>query len=221
MSKLNPPRILSRGGAGTRVIPDTAVAFDLPDDTQEPNAAVKAPSDPVGLAARLMLETALNANPDSREMFRKEGLAVVVEVPSACWITPISEALYELASVAITCLETDKESDFQNYFDVNWKAIKADGLKSTAERAKIDAAVVRAIADGVTVVGFSQAPNRFLPPSLLRAADHRIVVSPLSSEELAYAVSQMLGGSAEESLSPRLCRLIDTDDLRLAELPPP
>lgn len=206
------PELLARdeGETGNVSADRRAAQLDLAS-TDIPSASEQ---DPVVLAARQMLQWAITMRTDLLEAVFEGAVSVVVEVPSANWVRPIADAwesvLQEMADPQGSRPRGVAAAGY-------WLTVDAVGSKTFDERNA--ATIALSLSSGESVVGISQSPDRFLPRTLLRIADFRIVVAPLKPEGLSALAAQLTGLGPSTSFPEELCRLLEPEDLRLARRP--
>lgn len=114
---------------------------------------------------------------DTRDRL-KQGKAVVfvVHVPSQSWVSPISAYLASLTEA---------------------KRIARDGSQKTKDLpSEGNDQVLAALAEGRSVVGISHGPDRYLPSTLVTAADVTIRIPQPDGAALVRAIALCLGGRA-------------------------
>lgn len=131
-------------------------------------------------ALDLLAEASVAAALGRRERTRLAtipGLAVIVEVPGATWITPIAGAIERLARAA--------------------KVVQVSatiGKRSVGDRFDEERAV-KSLAGGRTVVAVTSAPDQ-LPTSFLATADIRVIVEVPKVDVVRGVISDVCDGSA-------------------------
>ncbi|WP_306222338.1 AAA family ATPase [Bosea beijingensis] len=143
-------------------------------------------------AHQTLAEAALYAAipPELMERIDDEAsLALIVTVPSADWVEPTVEALGSLRE---------------------WNEILVPHIN--AKKRPASDVCARKLAKGESVVGVAVAPERQLPPSLITAADARVVVSAPSNEVLARVIATATG-ERSMAMPPRLATGLDFYDL--------
>ncbi|MBI5162842.1 MAG: AAA family ATPase [Magnetospirillum sp.] len=177
------------------------------------------PVDPAEIAAMAMVEQVLAARPDLQAAAATRGVAVVVEVPDAGWCVPIKEALLIQLGQAGTAVEPDvDEFDLEPAVQPSWVSCSSTGHGRTTTRAS-DADIAHWLASGRSVLGVSPCPRRQLPKDLLRAADCVVVIPSMDRALLADVVETITGERPTISLPELYCRLVGTEELRLARRP--
>lgn len=109
-----------------------------------------------------------------RRLKGANGIAVVVEVPSADWIPGIELALQSLSDFAYICCRSGASRTQDKTTEGN-------------ER------VGRLLSDGARVAGVSQSPSRFLPATLVASADLYVRIGPISNRSIARIVREATG----------------------------
>jgi cell division protease FtsH len=109
-----------------------------------------------------------------RRLLSERGLAVVVTVPNASWVKPISGHL-------------SQRIDGEHY--------PRDGSQRHKGQSSTDNEdVASALAQGRSVIGVSQAPERFLPSILVNSADIQIRIESPNSATITKAMRLCLRG---------------------------
>ncbi|GJE27529.1 AAA family ATPase [Methylobacterium organophilum] len=121
------------------------------------------------------------------------GFALVVEVPSPDWATHIEAALRELSEWAFIWTRTGAS-------------------KSQDKTTEGNDRVGRLLSEGARVAGVSQAPTRYLPATLVAAADLYVRLGPPSNRVLAAAIREATG-KRPRRLPPGLAGALDFDTL--------
>ncbi|SIR28408.1 AAA family ATPase [Bosea sp. TND4EK4] len=116
-------------------------------------------------------------------------LALIVTVPSADWVEPTVEALGSLRE---------------------WNEVFVPHINSKKRPASDVCA--RKLAKGESVAGVAVAPERQLPPSLVKAADARVVVSAPDNAVLARVIATATG-ERSMAMPPRLSTGLDFYDV--------
>jgi cell division protease FtsH len=143
-------------------------------------------------AHQTLAEAALYAAipPDIMERIDDEAsLALIVTVPSADWIEPTVQALGSLR---------EWNETFVPHINVK-------------KRPSSDVCA-RMLAQGQSVAGVAVAPERQLPPSLVKAADARVVVSAPDNAVLARVIATATG-ERSMAMPPRLSTGLDFYDV--------
>jgi len=183
----------------------------IPDPPAPP-----APVDAAHIAARALVLLAVD-DPALLEALRRPGQIIVVEAPYADWLPVLSLAWREVV------FQTQEKPDQPDSGRLRWRSEEAtwteflrDGSVKGHRPDLGNDDLAEAIVAQRTVVGFSQAPGRFLPRDLTRAADHTIVIQPLDSSALSAVVESILDVDTDLSLPEEICRKIGPAELRLA-----
>lgn len=116
-------------------------------------------------------------------------VAVVIEVPSDEWVSPITGAIRTINSTIKVANECEKPKT---------KAAEGHQVAST-------------IARGETVAGVSAAPDRLLPEVLMAAATHRFRVIQLTPKGIALAMKRCLVGRTPAALKDLDLSSLDFD----------
>lgn len=166
---------------------------DLPADGGDPvavddssDAAVpEHRRDPARAAALTMLRRAL-----ALAQIQTDDLTgvVVLEVPSLVWGEPFSGAWEDLIG-ATRPSRTVEEALSRPV----WVIIDDADMDRKYQIERVNERVVAALRRGHPIIGISHAPNRLLPRDLVRAADLRLVVTPLDSDILGDVAEVLTG----------------------------
>lgn len=144
-------------------------------------------------AHQTLAEAALHAAIPADLMERidddETSLALIVAVPSADWVEPTVEALGSLRE---------------------WNEVVVP--HTNIKRRPSSDVCARKLASGMSVAGVAVAPERQLPPSLLTAADARVVVPAPSNEVLARVIASATG-ERSMAMPPRLATGLDFYDI--------
>ncbi|MFC0406987.1 AAA family ATPase [Roseomonas elaeocarpi] len=144
--------------------------------------------------------------------------AVVLEVPGADWVEAVSGAWRSMVSVPSRRASKSRSGDLE-LRPGEWLVFDATGPSQRHGAAYENEQIPISLWQGHNLVGVSQAPERHLPPHLLRAADLRLTVEPLDAEGLR-AVAQRVTDEQPTSLPPAdTCAPISPVTLRLARRP--
>jgi DNA replication protein DnaC len=134
----------------------------------------KAKKDDLPLArdvlVKLMLDAALSSEQKTK-LIEGEPMTLVVEPPSAQWISPVQEALDAFGH------------------DTLYTVARGHVPKDVD-----DPHIARFVGDGRAVVGVSHIPDRALPPTLLALADARIKLPPPDAPMVAETMRRCLRG---------------------------
>lgn len=127
------------------------------------------------ILATVMVFEALSAR-DRRRIERGRGIAVVVGVPAADWLTPVEDALSQLRS---------------------WGRIfKRAGDSKANDKPEVGNDITaELLADGSSVLGVSTAPERYLPSALMAAADVRVTLGTPSAKAIRTVIRLATGRS--------------------------
>ncbi|MGW9820275.1 cell division protease FtsH [Methylorubrum extorquens] len=142
--------------------------------------------------ARAALAEALGAA-GVRRLRESAGLALVVEVPSPDWVTQVETALHDLCEWSCIYARTGASRTLDKPSEGNDKAS-------------------RLLGEGARVAGVSQAPTRYLPSTLVAAADLYVRLGPPSNRVLAATI-RAATGKRPRRLPPALAGALDFDTL--------
>lgn len=176
----------------------------------------------VDATSKALSRRLFEAAPELARAVTRDAVAVVVEVPGADWVAPIADAWQALLlSPASMIGDTEDEGGADAAIDFSeakpWREVRGDGSERPAHRAdRRDHGIAESLSRGRSVVGFSQAPDRYLPRDLIRVADWRVAVPPLDPGVLAEVAATVTGDTPTVTFPENLCRLVGADDLALA-----
>ncbi|GJD42349.1 ATP-dependent zinc metalloprotease FtsH [Methylobacterium cerastii] len=126
-----------------------------------------------------------------RRIREEEGLAVVVEVPGPDWSTKIQMALGDLAAFAQVIVRTGARQD---------RPTEGNGT------------VASALSRGASIAGVCHAPARYLPATLVQAADLVVRIGPPSNRVVADVIKAVTGKRARR-LPPAVAAGLSFDDI--------
>lgn len=157
---------------------------------------------PLLSAEAALAKTAFEAatTPEMRERLKRgKALVVVVSVPSASWVSPISTHIASLTDA---------------------KRIARDGSQRTKDLpGEGNDQVLAALAEGRSVVGVSQAPNRYLPSVLVSSADVAIRVVHPDGAVIVRAIRNCLRGRVSKNFPQGLAVGLDFVEIAAALRP--
>ena len=162
--------------------------LDLGDEAENPKATSCG-----GVLARLLLDEVLP--PEVRARIRTErGIAVLVEAPSAAWVSYIRGALADLAA---------------------WGHIEVrDGSSRYKRKPEDGAALADAVGAGLRVAVVCHAPEAHVPPAFIATADMRLRPGRPTAALVAAAIRALTG--EEPELVPTSVDGLDLPDLLTA-----
>lgn len=165
------------------------------------------------VAVDMLLRRALRRVPGLRAIVAGGSVVVVVEVPDASFVAPVSEALRGRLFPKATPVDGDQIPN--RLRERPWPVVvfERDGTDRYRASDSGNHAVAAALAGGSAVVGIAPVPERALPAALLHAADHRLVVPPLDAGAVAGVIAAVTGRRPAERLPEELCRSLSLDDL--------
>lgn len=184
-------------------------------------AGVAVAQSPVEAAARALSRRLFEATPGLPRAVTRDAVVVVVEVPGADWVAPLAAAWQALLLPPVPMVsDMEDEAEIEAAIELieakPWREFCYDGSDKHAHRPdRRDHGIAASLSRGRSVVGFSQAPDRYLPRDLIRVADWRIAVPPLDSGLLADVAAAITGGTPTSAFPEALCRLVGADDLEL------
>jgi cell division protease FtsH len=179
----------------------------------------------VVIAANLMVKRCLRGDPAGRKALMSHGVAIVVEVPSRAWVEPVSGALSRYAfpqsCPSALLAEADKQ-DWDEFFEDEEKPTKRrwhtiEGVEKPKSGTNDARELMKYFSQDCTVIGISDAPHAYLPKDLLRVEDHRLVMPSLRPTDISAMAQVVTGTRSTRRFPANLCRLLDPDDIRLAQ----
>jgi hypothetical protein len=178
----------------------------LPDDALPESPARAAPTPQI--AASVALSRALAAR--GIDAATLQGV-VVIGVPGPDWVEPVCEAWPEVTG-GPGHWRPEGEADALLAGPGHWMVLTGDPPLSRHQHERI----LARLAQGRSILAVSQAPERSLPPDLLRAADLRLQLLPLDPEDLGEVAAAITGGPPTALPPAELCALISPRSLGLA-----
>jgi adenylate kinase family enzyme len=169
-------------------------------------------------AATVALSRALETAPGLVDAFRSGRCAVTVEVPSDAWVATVAAAWQAIVGApGSTSYDGDRLQRLKPWLTkpksyVVFQRPSTGGQKPTSG----NGILAVAISDGVSVVGISPAPQRYLPSDLCRIADFSLSVGPLDCSGFEEMVRLLTGAKPAAPIGQDVCRALSPDDLRLA-----
>ncbi|QDD95123.1 ATP-dependent Zn proteases [Roseomonas mucosa] len=178
-------------------------------DSEDPARQV----DPARAASLLALRRTLAAHQVDAATLQG---AVIIEVPEAAWIEPVSSAWTDVVSVPSSKSSGGRLGDLA-VRPGEWMVFEGGGGSQRRQPPIYENDLIAtSLWQGQNVLGVSQAPERYLPPDLLRAADLRLVLEPLDAEGLKVVAQWVTNGHPTSLPSRENCALISPLALRLA-----
>ncbi len=114
----------------------------------------------------------------------------------------------------------DLDGDVENRrASSKWVSFKRGGGERVGTPDRGNAVTQYALWHGVPVVGFSPAPDTLLPGDLVRAADRRISLPPLTPRILRYVTRVVTGCQCVGPLTDEIAAAVTPSILRLARRP--
>lgn len=185
--------------------------------------------DPGETVAVILIRRLLDAELDRREQAAKLGAAVSVEVPlGAEWLAPVAAAwvsevwnadIYSSISGPSRVQHARRGGSIHKRTGPSIAPCSAFLRSVAASPPEADAdamRVRRALSSGRAVIGFSQAPSRFLPADLVRAADLNLVLPTLDADTLVKAAETITGSVSTTGFPAELAQHVAVGDLWLA-----
>ena len=137
-------------------------------------------------AVRITAQTMLAALPSrSRRLLTTPDTLIVVQVPSAAWVSPVWRHLH----ATLLGENADKEAGWS---DPSAAAVLMHRVEAWQPWAELEDALDLAEEAGQTVIGISHDPIRCLPPQLVAAA-HHVLVPPLTEVEVRRVIRAVTG----------------------------
>ncbi|WP_043334334.1 hypothetical protein [Belnapia moabensis] len=186
---------------------------DLPDS--EPDLWLPRAVDPAQVAVRLAIQRALAEQGINVDTLTG---AVVIEVLSPDWVSPVSLAWRDIAKVPSKRTSTSRTGDIEVRPGA-WMVFDGDGSGSRHRPKYENEQISESLWQGQSVLGVSQAPDRLLPPDLIRAADLRLVLRPLDAEDLRSVAQSVTSDTTNLMLAPEVCAAVSPIVLKLARRP--
>ena len=168
--------------------------------------------DPGMIAARLMLLRCVRGE-RLRKTVSADGVTAVVAVPGPDWV----------ALVAAQWQAQFRPSEDPSDGDVGgfnrrrpWLTFRRTGTEPGHKPDKGNDVVAEAVWSGISVVGIAPSPELHLPESLMRAADHCLLVAPLDVRLLKTLISELTGRTPSVVIPDDLPAKLTPSILRLA-----
>jgi ATP-dependent Zn protease len=159
-----------------------------------------------------MIERALSDAGIRPEDAGRDGFITVVIVPSADWSWAARNAWAEWVRLGSDACEGDTRSYGSEKIWMSLSPHEVTRPNNLKEQARV---VAKAIAKGMHVGGFSPDPA-WLPEDLVRAADYRVTLPPLSAEDMTRVAVILCGDHPTETLTGEEAASITPRELRLA-----
>ncbi|MBA9071565.1 hypothetical protein FHR71_005351 [Methylobacterium sp. RAS18] len=128
-----------------------------------------------------------------RRLRANAGIALVVEVPAPDWVSHVEMALRDIC-------------DFAHV------VTRAGASRSLDKPTEGNDKVGRLLSEGARVAGVSQAPQRYLPASLVVAADLYVRLGPPSNRTIDHVIREATGKRARR-LPPAVAASLDLDTI--------
>jgi hypothetical protein len=168
--------------------------------------------DPALIAARLMVQRCTRSQ-RIRRTLSADGVIAVISVPGPEWVMLIAAQW----QAQFRGSEDPGDGNTAAYNRRRtWIAFRRTGTEEGHKPDKGNDTVAEAVWNGTSVVGFAPSPEAHLPESLLRAADHKLVVAPLDARVLKTLISEMTGRTPSAAIPDDLPRKLTPSILRLA-----
>ena len=133
-----------------------------------------------------------------RRILTSPSLAVVVRVPSAAWVRPVIDMLQCHA---------------------HWDHVISGAKLLRSVGAEPDDVTAAVLAGGGRVLGVSPDPRRFLPTSILAAADVTATLAAPGADDIATVIAVVLNGRRPRHVPPAVGSGLDLVDLVAAVRP--
>lgn len=183
--------------------------FLLPKDTLRPDIG----------AAAILLARGIEAAPDLMCQWIIASPLVVIETRREDQVEAISAALH------LCVLDRRNSAAYADQFrrpklkSTRALRIVRDGTERSHKPDNGNDQVLTAIAEGRSVVGISQIPERYLPRDLVRGVDFHLKLSDLDGSALSLLIETVTGAETSQTIEPELIRAATMSDLRLAIRP--
>jgi cell division protease FtsH len=168
--------------------------------------------DPGMIAARLMLLRCVR-DERLRRKLSADGVTAVLAVPGPEWV----------ALVAAQWQAQFRQSEDPGDGDASgfnrrrsWITFRRTGVEAGHKPETGNDVAAEAIWSGISVVGFAPSPDAHLPESLMRAADHNLVVASLDVRQLKSLISELTGRTPSALVPDDLPARLTPSILRLA-----
>jgi len=141
--------------------------------------------------AQVAIDAAIGAR--ERRRIRRDGVAVIVEIPGADWAPEVEAILRSIGYFETVVSRSGASPKFDRPTEGNDK-------------------VAMSLASGRGVLGISSAPERFLPEVLVAAADVRVKLRAPGPREIATVI-RMATGRRPRHVPPDLAAGLSFDDI--------
>lgn len=173
---------------------------DDPSETDRPTPADRRRRSATAIAAGLALRRGLRGL--LPRLRRGEPLAVILVPTSADWCAPLGRAIDALVG-----------GETRDPLGPSPASIARVDPPTRASRRDEDSGLaIQRLSRGLPVVGVSHAPEACLPAALLRSADHRVVLPPLSGRMLRRIV-RLVAGDDPGPVDDDLAGAVTFDDV--------
>ncbi len=196
----------------------TICADDFMDATDFDEAEAKqVRRDPAEVAAIIQLEWAMVCRAVTAEELRNPGTLCVVSVPTVEWAEAVYEAWRNFVSGNRGTIRVDRTSHLDRAVPMTVALVRSKAPDKFDREREADA-LTEAMWRGHSIVGF--APDLgWLPPDLVTAADHRLLVSPLHVEAASEVARRLTGTEPKVRLTAVEAAAAGPRVLRLASRP--
>ena len=179
----------------------------------EGTAAKQVRRDPAEVAAVIQLEWAMVCQAVTAEELRAPGTVCVVSVPTVEWAEAAYEAWRNLISGKGGTIRSDRTSHLDRAMPTTLAFVRSKA-PDKFEREREAEALAEAMWRGHCLVGFASDPA-WLPPDLVTASDHRLLVSPLHVDAVSEVARRLtcteprvrLTAAEAAAAGPRMLRL--------------
>ena len=218
--KIPPTRSVGRRSVlelGKPVDPNDFTALIAATQEQAVLATAKRPEDPAMLAAAVMLEAASRTQGSPNGWLPEPGMFATLLVQAAHWVEPARKAWLSVTSSnalsrsAISYVDVSDSSKLVFTFE----ATEAPSRHEAASHAELFAEIVY---HGRAAIGFS-ADLAWLPPDLVTAADHRMVLALPTPAVIAETAARLTGRRPSKDISDEEAARVTPRLLRLAARP--
>ncbi len=214
-SKVRPKRRV-----GSRVLPGLTdstqrlakVLDSIAGDPSTVDELEQAPMDGDLLVGCALVRRLLAEQPGLEAALREGAVSVVIELPSAAHVQLVADGLQQV-------IQGDRLEQSGWPDDNGWLLFARDGSQRTHRPEEGNLTVRQSLSRGRTIIGVSQAPDRYLPSDLMRIADRRLVVGEPSSDLVRDIAMAVTGNSPKTTVDAEVARAITVTDLVLAIRP--
>ena len=186
------------------------------DDPGEPGAVrnlralTKESADPALLAARHMLRLALSSQ-SLKEQASAPGKVLIVQVADPGWLDPVMDQWTDIVRNGAEA----HDGDIETHQTPRWVSFRRTGSEKITQPEKVNDSVDRAVWQGAAITAFTTA-ERYLPRSVVSAADHRVVIGLPKRSTLRFLFRCLFGRSCFGPVTKELVSGLTPSILRQA-----